>query len=121
MMNPEKTMSLRLNGLAVDCILGDLPSERECPRRVTVDLELEIVARAAETDELSDTVDYAALSEAVRAALVSARCRMVERAARLACEAALVSPLVLAAAATVTKAGAVPNLASASATYRSGR
>lgn len=110
-------MKLKLNGLAVDCVIGERPDERDRLQRLCVDIELAISDRAAETDELADTVDYAALAEKVRAALVAAKCRMIERAAKVVCDICLAEPLVASATVTVTKAGAVPGLASASATY----
>ena len=102
-------MKLKLNGLAVDCVIGERPDERERLQRLCVDVELAIPDRAAETDELADTVDYAAL--------VAAKCRMIERAAKVVCDVCCAETPVASATATVTKAGAVPGLASASATY----
>jgi len=106
-------MTLKLNGLEVDCVIGDLPEERDVPQRLIVDVEMEIPGTAAETDSLSDTVDYATLSESIRDALVAAKCRMIERAAKVVYD---ILPSG-AAHVTVTKPGAVPGLASASATY----
>ena len=110
-------MQLKLNGIAVNCVIGERPDEREREQTLCVDVELEIADRAAETDELADTVDYAALTERIRAALVAAKCKMIERAAKIAygvcCEAAKVRVATV----TVTKAGAIPGLESASAVY----
>ena len=86
-------MKLNLNGLDVDCVIGELPDERNRLQRLRVNVGLEIPDRAAETDALDDTVDYAALAARIREALVAA------------------------AVATVTKSGAVPGLESASAVY----
>ena len=110
-------MKLRLNGMDVDCVIGERPDERTRLQKLRVDVELEVPDRAAETDALGDTVDYAALAEKVRAALVAAKCKMVERAAKVVCDVCADEPLVRAATATVTKSGAVPGLASASAIY----
>ena len=112
-------MKLRLNGLAVDCVIGERPDERERQQRLCVDVELEVSDRAAETDELADAVDYAALAEKIRAALVAARCKMIERAAKVVHDICREDAKVRAAAVTVTKSGAVPGLASASAVCRS--
>ena len=106
-------MILRLNGIAVDCVIGERPDERTRLQRLTVDVELELDGRAAETDELADTVDYAALAETVRAALVAAQCRMIERAAKVVCDVCRADPRVRGGWAAVTKAGAVPGLGSA--------
>ena len=114
-------MKLRLNGLVVNCIIGERPDERVREQALRVDVELEIPDRAAETDELADTVDYAALSERIRAALVAAECKMIERAAKIACEACLENQLVRSVRASVIKAGAIPNLESAEAVYEQSR
>ncbi len=108
-------MELSLNGLEVCCIIGDLPEERVRAQRLVVDATLEISSAAADTDELADTVDYAALTERIRAALASAKCRMIERAAKIAAEECMRDERVGSATVTVTKSGAVEGLASASA------
>lgn len=112
-------MRLDLNGIRVTCIIGDLPEERLVPRDVTVDLSLEIDDRAAATDDLADTVDYARLTETVRATLAGAKCRLIERAAALVGAACLSETAVRAARVRVTKAETVPFLASATAQWSS--
>ena len=110
-------MKLKLNGIDVDCVIGERPDERTRTQRLRVDVVLTIDDRAAETDELSDTVDYAALAEKVRAALVAAKCKMIERAAKVACDVCVEDKKIGLATVTVTKCGAVPGLESASAIY----
>ena len=105
---------LRLNGIEVLCVIGDLPEERLREQRLVVDAELEMDVRpAAESDALSDTVDYAALSRRIRETLRSAKCRLVERAAGLAALECLREKAVTAAKVAVRKSGCVPGLASA--------
>ena len=113
-------MILELKGIDVDCIIGDLPDERSSPQRVVVDVALLIGDDAATSDMLVDTVDYAALSDQVRTALVSAKCRMIERAAKVVCDQCRADPKVHGARVKVTKAGVVAHLASASAVYADG-
>lgn len=110
-------MTLDLNGIDVDCIIGERDDERNRAQRLMVDVRIEIGDRAAESDELQDTVDYAALTERVRGALIASKCRMIERAAKVACDLCLSCAKVKAATVRVTKAGAVAHLQSASATY----
>jgi len=114
-------MKLRLNGIDVDCIIGDRSDERERLQTLRVDVELTVPDTAAGTDELSDTVDYAALTERIRAALVVAKCRMIERAAKVVCETCLADVKVLFVRASVVKSGAIPHLESAEAVYEQGR
>ena len=110
-------MKLKLNGIQVNCIVGERPDERVREQELRVDVELEISDRAAETDELGDTVDYAALADRIRAALVAAKCKMIERAAKVVYDICRAEAKVLSATVTVTKTGAVPGLESASAIY----
>ena len=108
-------MKLELNGIDVDCIIGERPDERMRTQRLRVDVVLTIGDTAAETDELADTVDYAALTEEIRTALVEAKCKMIERAAKVVCDLCLKVAKVSAAKVRVTKCGAIKHLESASA------
>ena len=108
-------MRLELNGIDVDCVIGERPDERTRTQRLRVDVVLTIGGRAAESDEFSDTVDYAALTERIREALVAAKCRMIERAAKVVCDLCLEEAAVSAVDARVTKSGAIPHLESATA------
>ena len=110
-------MELQLNGIEVDCIIGERPDERLRTQRLLVDVALKINSKADESDELCDTVDYAALAEKIRAALVAAKCKMIERAARIACETCRAEPNVVAAEVKVEKSGAVLGLKSAAVRY----
>lgn len=110
-------MDLELNGLEVDCVIGERADERDRLQRLRVDVSLAIPDDASETDALEDTVDYAELAEAIRATLVAAKCRMIERAARLVAEVCRRDPRVGSVTARVTKSGAIPRLASATAVY----
>ena len=109
-------MTLKLNGLEVECIIGDLPEERNAAQALRIDVKLEVSGQASETDDISDTVDYAALSGAIRDALVAAKCRLIERAAKVALDVCAADARVLAAKVSVTKSGAVAGLGSATAT-----
>lgn len=113
-------MELSVNGIEVDCVIGERPDERVRLQRLVVDVRLETSGPADRTDELADTVDYVALAAKIRETLVSAQCKMIERAARLAADACMTFPGVTCAEARITKAGAVPGLRSASVTCRTG-
>jgi len=114
-------MKLRLRHIDVDCVIGERPDERERLQHLQIDVELTIPDRAAETDVLADTVDYAVLTERIRAALVAAKCRMIERAAKVVCDTCLADPMVSAVCASVVKSGAIPHLESAEAVYEQRR
>jgi dihydroneopterin aldolase len=110
-------MLLELNGLDVDCVIGELPEERVRKQRLVLDVQLEICDESAFSDEIADTVDYAALAESIRSALVAAECRMIERAAKVVHDICIANTKVRSAKVKVTKSGAIQHLASASATF----
>ena len=113
-MERRQTDLLRLNGIEVVCIIGDLPEERQREQRLVVDATLELdLSVAAASDTLADTMDYAALTRRIRERLRGAKCRLVERAAALVLEECLADARVLRATVAVRKSGCVPGLASA--------
>ena len=111
-------MTLEISGIEVDCVIGERPDERTRLQRIRVDAMLETDGKAALTDELADAVDYVTLAEAIRKALVEAKCKLIERAAEIAVSEAMKFAPVQAAQVRVTKSGAVPGICSASATAR---
>ena len=105
---------LKLNGIEVECIIGDLPEERENEQRLLVDVALDIeLADAAESDRLEDTVDYALLVGNIREALEEAQCRLLERAAGVVADVCLSDPRVERVTVGVRKFGSVSGLGSA--------
>jgi FolB domain-containing protein len=72
--------------LPVQCIIGELPHERLRPQTIVLNVELHCDLRAAgESDDLADTVDYAAVEAAIASEAAASADRMLERlAARLA-------------------------------------
>ena len=62
--------SICIRHLQLSVFLGVFPKEQNAPRPVVADIELGLdLSRAAATDALADTVDYAALTN-----VISARC-----------------------------------------------
>lgn len=106
--------TLRLNGIEVECILGDLPEERVNEQKILVDVALELdLESACTSDCLDDTVDYALLVGDIREALEEAKCRLVERAADVVADVCLADPRVEHVTVSVRKYGSVPGLGSA--------
>lgn len=61
---------------------GVLPEEQSRPQPFEVDIEMEVdVTAAAASDDLDDTVDYAAIAEAVSRVVSSERYQLLERLA----------------------------------------
>lgn len=114
-------MTLTLNGIEVLCVIGERADERSRLQKLRVDVALAIPSAAAGTDRLADTIDYAALAERVRAALVSAKCLMIEHAAKVVfdvcAEACRLADGARPLRVSVTKSGAIPGLESASVEY----
>ncbi len=111
------TDRLELLGLEVACVIGDRPEERGREQRLVVDVSLACdLAAAGASDDLRDTVDYAALATAIRTALRAARCQMIECAAECVARVCLDDPRVRSARVRVEKQGAVPGLRAAAVT-----
>ncbi len=106
------TDTILLEGLRVECIIGDLPHERTFPQELFLDLAFGCDLRqAAASDRLSDTVDYVSIAQAVRDALTQGKCRMIERAAQLAIETAFASDArITSCRVTVRKPHALPGV-----------
>lgn len=56
-----------IEGIEVDTVIGVLDWEREIKQRLVIDLRLNVtsVAKAAKTDDIRHTLDYAAISRRV--------------------------------------------------------
>lgn len=104
--------TILLEGLRVECIVGDLPHERTFPQELFLDMALTCdLSVAGASDQLADTVNYVAVIDAVRRALITAKCQMIERAAQLAVTAAFATdPRVAAVDVTVRKPHALPGV-----------
>ena len=100
---------IRLSGLRLETVLGVRPDERLAPRKVVADVRLFLdLGPAARSDELADTVDYAALADRLRAVARQSSFRLVEALAGALADETLADPRVRAVAVTLEKPGAVP-------------
>ena len=98
-----------IRDLGVDCIIGVLPHERTKPQRVVVNIALDCdLARASASDDLADTVDYAALTEAVLCVTQGSSCQLIERLAQLIADACLGFTGVAGVTVMIDKPGALP-------------
>jgi 7,8-dihydroneopterin aldolase/epimerase/oxygenase len=95
---------IELRGLRAVGICGALPEERVRAQPFEVDLDVEVdLARAGQSDQLADTVDYGALSEAVVAVVADEQPVLLERMAGRIAEVVLAVPRVAAVTVTVRK------------------
>lgn len=73
---------IELNGLEVDCVVGLYPRERHVPQRLRLDLAMYFPTElAARKEQLSSTVDYAAIAAQLGFLLRSCEFRLLETAA----------------------------------------
>jgi dihydroneopterin aldolase len=83
---------------------GVLPEEQTRPQPFEVDVELTVdLEKAGDSDALDDTVDYAAVAEAVSRVVRSERYQLLERLATRIAEVCAVDERVTGVAVTVRK------------------
>lgn len=106
--------------LKLKAMIGVYPRERKTPQPVIVDLVLHIDLQVAgRSDQLKDTVDYAALVERVRRAVAKSRCQLIEALAAHIADLCLRVPRIAAVDVTVAKPGALPGVGVAVTVHRS--
>lgn len=82
------TDTIAIDQLRVLCHVGVPDHERASAQPVAIDLELAVdLSRAGTTDDVADTVDYAAVVAAVEAAVTAGPVALLERLADLAAQA----------------------------------
>lgn len=105
MIDPTDTISVR--GLRAFGRHGVLPEERRDGQEFVVDVQLSVDTRtAAATDELAETVDYAAVSQRVCALIAGDPVDLIETLAARIADACLVDSRVQAVEVTVHKPSA---------------
>lgn len=78
-MSATRSDCIFLRGLAVECIIGFIEWERRIKQTVVIDLELPVdCVRAAQTDEVADTLDYKRLAKRVIAFVEQSHFKLVE-------------------------------------------
>lgn len=103
-MEQTNTDTVYVRNLVFQTIIGVLPHERDTPQPVCISLELSVdTAPAAESKDLSDSLDYAFLAESVEALAIEKQCLLVETLAQEIAELALKQPLVQAVRVNVGK------------------
>lgn len=76
------TDSVMIEGLAVETVIGVYDWEREVSQRLLIDLEMAWDNRVpAKSDDVTDALDYAAVSEGITAYLSRTRPQLLETAA----------------------------------------
>ncbi|MBL6633363.1 MAG: dihydroneopterin aldolase [Thermoleophilia bacterium] len=93
-----------IRGLEVYGRHGVHDAERVLGQRFVVDLDMELADdRSSTTDDLADTVDYAAMADDIAHLVAGEPVALLERLCRLIADRALAEPLVRSATVTVAK------------------
>ncbi len=70
---------IRINDLAIPCIVGTEDFEREIRQKIIVNLEIITDSRrAGKTDDLNDTIDYSKLSEDIYSLVTEEEAYLIE-------------------------------------------
>lgn len=81
---------IEIRGLRVVCNVGVPDDERSVPQPLEIDVELHVdLDQAARSDDVTDTVDYGAVTVAVAEAISRQAHALLERVAGVAADAAL--------------------------------
>ena len=76
MTSPDRIF---LRGLEIECIIGFIEWERRIKQTVVIDLELPVdCARAAQSDDVADTVDYKKVSKRIIGFVEASEFKLVE-------------------------------------------
>ena len=76
MTSPDRIF---LRGLEIECIIGFIEWERRIKQTVVIDLELPVdCARAAQSDDVVDTVDYKKVSKRIIGFVETSEFKLVE-------------------------------------------
>ncbi|SDT27605.1 dihydroneopterin aldolase [Halopseudomonas xinjiangensis] len=98
-----------INGLSVDAVIGVYDWERIAPQRLIIDLDMGWdMARAAAEDDITATLDYAAISQRIAGFAAASSCALVETFADRLASAIICEFGVPWLRLRVTKPGAVP-------------
>lgn len=98
------TDRIELRGLRVLGICGALPEERERPQPLEVDVDLHAdLTQAGASDELTDTIDYAAVCDTAERVLSEERFTLLERLAERLAELLLTDERVVSVTVAVRK------------------
>ncbi|MFA4943722.1 MAG: dihydroneopterin aldolase [Lentisphaeria bacterium] len=99
---------IHIADLALRCIIGTFPAERQQRQEVILNLELECdLRRAGESDALADTVDYKSLKQRVRELVENSQFQLLEKLAAAVARTVLQTPGVTRVRLRLDKPGAL--------------
>lgn len=102
-------MSIGFDGLAIHCIIGELPHERIVEQQIFVDLRITTdAAKAALSDDIKDTVDYTELARLATRLAQDNSYKLLEAYAAALLRSIILVPGVLTAWVRIEKPGSIP-------------
>lgn len=105
----ESADRIFIRELAIDCIVGVYPHERDTPQRILVDVEFEdSYAGDPMQDDVAGRVDYAAVAGVIETCAVDGRFQLIEVLAQAAAARVLDRFAVRRVRINVRKPGALP-------------
>lgn len=114
---------ISIKDLTFNCIIGTLPFERENEQPIVLNVNLWLdFTKAAETEDLSYSIDYAQLAEDLQR-FIRLSCFQLEETLVVACAKRILEnhPAAQAAEVSVRKPQAIPNCAGAESSIRISR
>ncbi len=97
-----------IRDLALRCIIGVYPEEREEKQDILIQVEMHCdLRRAGETDDLADTVDYKAIKKSILRLAEESQFELIESLAERIAQIALSDSKVQQVVVTVDKPGAL--------------
>jgi len=82
---PDKGDRIFLHGLAIECIIGFIEWERRIKQTVVLDVEMPVdCARAAQSDDVGDTLDYKKVAKRLITFVSESEFKLVETLAHRA-------------------------------------
>lgn len=101
--------TIYINDLVLGCIIGVFPEERLAKQDITLNVQLETDLRAAGlSDALTDTVDYFAITESIRAMVEASEFQLIESIAERTAAICLQDKKVRRARVHIEKLGCLP-------------
>lgn len=118
-----ESSQITVSEISFECILGTYSFERESPQRVLLSFTLWLdFSPSAKTENLQDTVNYAALTEDIKQFIIRSQFFLVETLVTAVAERVLnYSPLIQKTEISVSKPNAIPEAERVTATIRVSR
>jgi 7,8-dihydroneopterin aldolase/epimerase/oxygenase len=110
---------ISIEGIQFSCVIGTQEWERKLKQKLTIDLGLEQdLSTVGQSDRLEDSIDYAAVVDAVTGLAVESEFKLIEALAEAIAALILTEFSVATAEVTVNKGAAVPGTKNISVSIR---